>query len=381
MTTYGLKVLMISGDRNIAVIDSAVSKRMQEYGALVEELHIIILSDSSHRLKAGKLGKNVFFYPTSSTFKFLRPFNAAKLGKRIVLEKGFVRGQSLVTTQDPFECGLAGLKVKKRWRIPLEVQLHTDPESAYFTGFLNNLRKRISRKVLAQADSVRVVSEFLRSKLGSYKLKAPISVLPIYVDQEKIKNIHVEFDLHALFGWATVLLSVARLTSEKNLSLALEVLAQVRKTYPDTGLVIVGAGPEENSLRLKAKSLKLSGFVEFVGWRQELGSYYATADLYLQTSVFEGYGLSLVEAGLSGLPVVTTKVGLAEVLTHGKEAYIYPVGEVGQMVSGVADLIEHKTKRENLSFNFRRFLEDKLLSRENYLDQIKIAWEETAKKI
>ncbi len=249
MITGGLKVLMISSDRNIAVSDSAVSKRMQEYGELVEELHIVILSGSSHGLKAGKLGANVFFYPTNSTFKFLRPFNASKLGKRVVLERSFVRGQSLITTQDPFECGWAGLKVKKRWRIPLEVQLHTDPESVYFAGFLNNLRKKISRKVLIQADSVRVVSESLKSKLEKYKLKAPITVLPIYVDQEKNNNQHVDFDLHALFGWANVLLSVARLTPEKNLTFALELLAKVRKFYPDTGLVIVGAGLEEGVLR------------------------------------------------------------------------------------------------------------------------------------
>ncbi len=381
MITRGIKVLMISSDRNIAVPDSAVSRRMQEYGELVEELHIVILSDSSHGLKAGKWGKNVFFYPTNSTVKFFRPFSASRLGKRIVLERGFVRGQSLVTTQDPFECGWAGLKVKKRWRLPLEVQLHTNPESIYFTGFLNSLRKKIARKVLIHTDSVRVVSESLKSKLESYKLEASIDILPIYVDQEKVKNHRVEFDLHALFGWANVLLSVARLTPEKNLTSALEVLSKVRKSQPDTGLVIVGAGPEENNLRLKVKSLKLQGFVEFVGWQQNLTSYYETADLFLQTSVFEGYGLALVEAGLTGLPVVTTEVGLAEELIHAKEAYIYPVGDLEAMASGVLDLIEHKSKREHLTFNLKHFLEQKLLTREAYLYRMKTIWEETSKKI
>ncbi len=381
MITGGIKVLMISSDRNIAVSDSAVSRRMQEYGELVEELHIVILSDRSHGLKAGKSGKNVFFYPTNSTFKFLRPLNASKLGKRIVLERRFVRGQSVVTTQDPFECGWAGLKIKKRWRVPLEVQLHTDPESVYFKGFLNNFRKKIAGKVLVQADSVRVVSESLKSKLERYKLKVPITILPVYVDQDKTNNQHVEFDLHALFGWANVLLSVARLTPEKNLTFSLEVLAKVRKSYPDTGLVIVGAGPEEGALRGQVKKLRLEGFVEFVGWQEKLDSYYGTADLFLQTSRFEGYGLALVEAGLAGLPVVTTEVGLAEELAHGNQAYVYPVGDLEAMVSGVVDLIEHRAKRENLSFNLKRFLQEKLLSRKDYLAKMKAAWEETAEMI
>ncbi len=121
--------------------------------------------------------------------------------------------------------------------------------------------------------------------------------------------------------------------------------------------------------------------MQFVGWQEKLDSYYATADIFLQTSVFEGYGLALVEAGLTGLPVVTTEVGLAEELIHGNQAYVYSVGDLEAMVSGIVDLIEHKSKRENLRFNLKRFLQEKLLSRKDYLVQMKTAWEETGKKI
>jgi hypothetical protein len=59
MNPPGLKVLMISSDRNIFVPGSAVSERMKEYGSLVEELHIIVLCDASHtsslKIENGKL--------------------------------------------------------------------------------------------------------------------------------------------------------------------------------------------------------------------------------------------------------------------------------------------------------------------------------------
>lgn len=390
MNTGGLKVLMISSDRNIAVPGSVVAQRMVEYGSLVEEMHIVLLCDSSHGLKEGKLGSNVFYYPTNSSLKFFRPLDAARIGKKLVLEKKFVRGRSVITTQDPFECGWAGMKVKRRWRLPLEVQLHTDPNSPYFTGFLNNLRKKISKKVLAHANSIRVVSASLKSSLSTiYNLQSTsVSVLPIYVNKERIESWHISFDLHARFGWSFTLLSVARLAPEKNLNMALDVLAKVRETYPDTGLVIVGSGPEEKALKSKVKSLKLDGFVEFVGWQEDLGSYYKTSNLYLQTSLYEGYGLSLVEAGLSGLPVVTTAVGLAQELTSGQEAYIYPLdpaqgssGQVAAMAEGVVDLLEHNQKREALRFNMRRTLEQKLLSKEEYLKQMQKNWEEVSQKI
>ena|SRR3989344_3691745 len=360
----GLKVLMISNDRKLCESGSAVSERMKEYGLLVGELHIVLLSDKAHSLKETKVTDNVWVYPTNSVTSLLRPIDAARIGKKIILDRKFVRGQSVITTQDPFESGWAGLKVKRQWRLPLEVQIHTDFNSPYFRGFLNSIRKIIARTVLAQADSVRSVAD-----------------LPIYVDQKKIQEGRIVFDVHARYPWHFVILMVARLEPEKNIGLALETLSLVRQKYPDTGLVIVGAGSQEKSLKSKVKSLKLDGAVEFTGWQNDLTSFYKTSNVFLQTSLFEGYGLSLVEAGLSGLPVITTPVGIAQELEHGKDAYIYPSKRSDLFAAGVIELIESNQKRENLRFNLKHTLESKLFSKEAYLAKIKENWENTAKKI
>src|SRR3990167_8455614 len=108
-----LKVLMISSDRKVLDKGSAVSERMKEYGALVEELHIVLLSDLGHGLKYRQLSGNIWVYPTNSFINFLRPLDAARLGKKIVFEKKFIRGKSVITTQDPFECGYPGMRIKK----------------------------------------------------------------------------------------------------------------------------------------------------------------------------------------------------------------------------------------------------------------------------
>ncbi len=384
-----LKVLMISGDRNILVSGSAVSERMKEYAGLVVELHVVLLCDKAHtkelKIENGKLkiDPNTWVYPTNSSLKFFRPSDATRLGKKIVFDKKFVRGKSLITVQDPFECGWAGMKIKNKWRIPLEVQLHTDPFSPYFSGFLNSVRKFMAKRVLEKADSIRVVAEWLKKNLeaSSYKPKAPILVLPIYVERSRIENAQVKFDLHARFGWHFILLAVSRLTPEKNIPMMLEVLKKVVAIFPNTGLVIVGAGPEMESLKLKAKSLKLESNVQFVGWQEDLASYYKTANLFIQTSNFEGYGLALVEAGISGLPVVTTAVGIANDLDNGKDAYVCPVGDVEYMFKAVYDLVENNQKRENLKLNMKISLEAKLLSKEDYLASIKKNWLETSLKV
>lgn len=368
---------MISSDRNILAPESAVSERMKEYGALVEELHIVLLSSARHMLEYRQLSKNVWVYPTNSMTSFLRPLDAARLGKKIIFEKGFIRGQSIITAQD-LESGWAGMKAKKMWRISLEVQLHTDPFSPYFRGFQNMVRKFFLKKVLRHADSVRVVTASLKSKVLGLT-SAYINVLPIYVDKGKIKESRATFDLHARYPWRFILLSVSRLAPEKNLSLAIETLALVRKKFLDTGLVIVGSGPEENRLKALVKKLKLENAIAFVGWQNDPASFYKTANVFLQTSLFEGYGLSLIEAGLYGLPVITTPVGIAQELEYGKDAYIYSHNHPEFFAQGIIDLIENNQKRENLKINLQKTLESKLLSKEDYMAQMKDNWEKTAK--
>lgn len=376
----GLKVLMISTDRNIFTEGSDVSERMKEYGTLVDELHIVVMSDSSHDLKEKQLAKNIWVYPTSSIFKFLRPYSAAQIGKKIVFDRKFVRGKSVITAQDPFECGIAGLEIKKRWRLPLEVQLHTDPFSPYFGGFLNKARKRIARNVLRNADSFRAVSRSLAERVQrEFKIhENRLSVLPIYIDIKKIEERNISFDLHARYGWQFVLLVVARLTTEKNVAQAIRILKRIREFFPDTGLVIVGEGPERRNLEDLARNLGVSASVSFVGWQEDTASYYRTANLFIQTSRFEGYGLALVEAGLSGLPVITTPVGIAEELENGKDAVICPHDDDEYMFRAVYDLIENNSQRELLRAQLRHTLESKLLSKDEYLMRLKENWERVA---
>lgn len=386
MNETEFKVLMISSDRKILEEGSAVRERMKEYGQLVTELHIVLLSNvlkiENSKLK---IAENTWVYPTNSSSKWFRSSGAARLGKKIVFEKKFVRGQSLITAQDPFECGWAGLKIKNKWRIPLEVQLHTDPFSPYFSGFLNSVRKWMARRVLAKADGIRVVSEYLKQniatqlKIENWELK--INTLPIYIDRTRIEQAQITFDLHARFGWHFILLSVARLTSEKNIPMALNVLKKIIEFFPTTGLVIVGAGPEEEKIKSLIKTLGLEKNVALVGWQEDLASYYKSANMFIQTSFFEGYGLALVEAGLSGLPIVTTAVGIANDLKNGEDAYICPVGDVEYMFKAVYDLIENNPKREMLRLNIKHKLDSILITKEEYLVRLKKAWAETASKV
>jgi glycosyltransferase involved in cell wall biosynthesis len=383
MQTSNLKILMISSDRNILIPDSSVGERMKEYASQIGELHIVLFSKKNQNLKSIKLGENLWVYPTNSIIRWLYPFDASRIGKKIIFDQKFVRGKSMITTQDPFESGWAGLKIKKKWRLPLEVQLHTDPFSPYFYGLINSIRKILANKVIKHADRIRVVTHSLGDRIATtYGIDhTKISVLPIFIDKERILNGQVNFDLRARFGWQFTLLTVARLTPEKNLSFAINILKKVLEKYQSVGLVIVGSGPMEETLKKQAEKMGIKDKVIFEGWKEDLTSYYHTANAYLQTSKFEGYGLSLIEAGLSGLPVVTTPVGIAQELENGHDAYVCPEGDINYFRDAICDLIENNQARESLRINLKNTLNSKLLSKEEYLKQLVLGWENTAMKI
>lgn len=381
-----LKVLMISTDRKIFEQSSAVETRMKEYGTLVEELHIVVMTTSGNFVKK-QISSNVWIYPTNSLLKWFYIGSASSLGKKIVLQNNFVRGLSLITTQDPFETGLAGLKISKKWRLPLQVQIHTDFLDINFkeSSILNWYRLRIAKRVIPKANSIRAVSDDIKNEIitnfGVDQNK--ITVLPIFVDINKYKNARALFDLHTkYFQWTFIILMVSRLTKEKNISFALDVLKDVVDRFPRVGMVIVGDGEEMSSLARKAESLGIERHVAFEKWQDDLASYYKTASMFLLTSIYEGYGMSLVEAGASSCYIVTSQVGLAKTsLVSGEQALVCPVNNKECFVKSIEYLVENKENREDMKKNMLNFLEQKLPTKEVYLATYKKMFEDCSKEI
>ncbi len=324
------RLLMISTDRKIFDEGSAVRARQAEYAKSWDEVHIIVFSGRGFFEQA--ISQNCWAYPTRSWTKWLYTFDAMRLGRFIVENKGITD----ITCQDSSLTAMVGVSLKKSAAkrgkaLSLEIQVHEDIGAMHYAfNISNRIRKALALSYIPKVDHIRVVSErikkyiesilpvsgFLPVRQTGLPRTPTIEVRPINVDIEAVKNapIMTGADLHKKYPqFDNIILVVGRLEPEKNVSLAVDAFALVMARAPKIGLIIVGRGSQLNSLKDAASRITPRSSIIFEGWADKatLYSYYKTADLLLNTSLFEGYGMALVEAHAAGCPIVSTDVGVA----------------------------------------------------------------------
>lgn len=255
-----MKVLMITGDKYLFIPGTPPYRRLEVQKRYVDVVPVF-------------WGRGALF----SVFK--------KSGKFDV-----------VTVQDPFWRGLVGLCVSLYKRAQLNVQLHTDLNSQ------NWLRRFFARIVLRHAVSIRVVTSKLKTQVEQIGVRAPIKVLPIFLDIERFKSFPQSED----FRSRKKIFWVGRFEKEKDPALAIDILKEVRSRGIDAELIMLGSGSLEDELQKKKKELP----VKFPGW-QDPAKFLVDADVLLNTSVYEGYGAAIVEALAIKIPVVAPDVGVA----------------------------------------------------------------------
>lgn len=310
-----MNVLMISKDNKILDKNSAVFLRMKDFSSVFDELHIFIVGKIPKKIDQEGYGGKLFIHNTTSSFlpfSFLKVFiNSIKTGKRMERERLWV------TSQDPFETGLLSISISKILKANLQFQIHTDFLSPFFKkeSLINRLRVFIARRIIPKADSIRVVSESIKSTLINdeyLKSTAPkITVLPVFIDQQNILNESIKLNLKNKFPNKYIILMVCRLEIEKNISLAIESFEKFNKENTESVLIIAGEGGQKERLELMVNKNNVNDKVNFLGFVDDVYSLYKTADVLLVTSDYEGYGMNMIEARICNCPVISTDVGVA----------------------------------------------------------------------
>ncbi|MCR4276209.1 MAG: glycosyltransferase [Candidatus Parcubacteria bacterium] len=308
-----MRVMLVGTDRTLFAPESAVRTRLTRLGKEFEALDSIVFSTRTHGIRVvAEIAPHIHAHPTNSFSRFLYMWDALRIARRLPRP-------DIVSAQDPFETGLAGLFIAHHFGIPLAVEVHTDFLSPAFTrhSLLNRIRVVIARFVLSHADGGYAVSARVAEALNRrYHPAVPLAVVPIFVDLARFRALVRAPERNNLL-W------VGRFEAEKDPVLALQAFAAARRAGIDARLTMLGVGLLEPSLKSLATTLGVAEQVSFPGWK-DVAPYFARADLMLVTSAYEGYGMALVEALAAGVPVLSTDVGIARgagaVIAHGDYA-------------------------------------------------------------
>ncbi|ANQ52089.2 glycosyltransferase family 4 protein [Flammeovirga sp. MY04] len=135
------------------------------------------------------------------------------------------------------------------------------------------------------------------------------------------------------------------LGGRKNVGLLLHAMKVIEKKYPHVFLKIAGAHPEYTNYPAIAKELGLQN-IEFSGFipDEKLNQFYNEADLFVFTSLYEGFGYTPLEAMATKLPVISTKGGsLTEIVGKGGTLVEYNVMD---MIEKITHYIENEKERK-----------------------------------
>ncbi len=214
----------------------------------------------------------------------------------------------------------------------------------------------VDRRVTRGVDHVIAVSEATRRILVEEERADPARVTVVYNGREPAElpagwdreRTRAALGLDGRF----VLVTVARLHEEKGHRHLLDALPAILAVVPETVLLLVGAGAEEEALRAQARALGLEGAVRFLGHRDDVPQVMAASDLMVLPSLAESFGFVLVEAMALGLPVVAARTGgIPEVVGEGegRAGLVVPAADSKALAGAVLDLRRDEGLRRRLA--------------------------------
>ncbi|MCT4646362.1 MAG: glycosyltransferase [Carboxylicivirga sp.] len=215
--------------------------------------------------------------------------------------------------------------------------------------------KATYRKLFLQYDQINVVSEYSRQKLiemiPGIKSKAKVSHNIIHKDDIAEKS-----DENNPFDSGNNVIdivTVARLTKEKGHTIVLPAIKRLKQEGYVVRWSIVGGGEEYSSLKKEIKQLELLEEVKLLGERSNPYPYMKYCKIYLQPSFHEGYGITIAEAKIFNVPIVSTKTtGAMEQLKDNYNGILVDINSEG-IYEGIKQIIDNESLRKSIIHNLK----------------------------
>jgi len=319
-----------------------------------------------HRVKV--IGRKEL--PTATMASLLSfPIMAYKKGCELCEKNKY----EFINTQFAIPTGPLGVKLSRKYGLKNILSLHggdiCDPTKKSSPHNKWYLRKAV-RSVLNNSDIVVAQSSNTKKNTIKYynpkkRIKIiPLPYTPIKFKKASRKQLNLEKD-------NIYLISVGRIVKRKGFDFLIKSLAKLNN--PKVHALIIGDGPEKQSLIALAKELNISKQVHFLGFvsEEKKFQYLDNSDIYILSSVHEGFGIVLQEAMQVGLPIVATNNGgQVDFVKNNKNGFLVKFGNTNAMKKYIEKIIGNKRLRDKMSKNNKQKINDFKLNNiaEQYLE-------------
>lgn len=238
--------------------------------------------------------------------------------------------------------------------INLIITIHNSMSDSYNNS---NLKGKIIIFLLKYfnsfANKIICVSKYVKKDLiNTWKLKNK-NIYAIYnpaINVEEINNLSKKENLFLKKYKSNnlrIILSVGRLTKQKNYQLLIKAFYEVTKEINDAILVILGTGELKNSLIELVQNKGLKKKVIFVGFQKNPYNFIKYSDLIVLSSDWEGLPTILIESLYLKKKIVSTNCngGCSEVLRNGKYGYLVPMNDVNRLKEKIIFALNNKKKK------------------------------------
>lgn len=274
-------------------------------------------------------------YPLKSVNQYRYKYISNRLVKKINELK-----LDIIHSHTEFSIGVLAHRTAHKFNIPYVYTYHTIYEdymhyiSKRFSDPLKKISRKISKILCERPDELVVPTKKVKELILTYGVQNNINIIPTGIDIEKF-NKH-NFDIESINSLKKeynineddfVLLYIGRVAKEKSIDVLINQINSCLKDNQKIKLLVVGDGPDLNSLKRLVKTLNLNDKIKFTGEVQykDIPIYYQLGDLFVNASITETQGLTYIEALASSLPMlVKFDINLSNVIienVNGKFFY------------------------------------------------------------
>ena len=330
---------------------------------------VLVIAPRYRNQPRGETG--VVRVPTLLTLGAKREFRIANLFLPSIRQRVRDFAPDIIHVHHPFWLGSLGLFVAHRLKVPVIYTYHTRLEHyAHFVPlpgalFRNLISHALVRRFANRCDGVIVPTYSTEEYLRAVGVTTPSLVQPTGIEYERFRN--VDNDAIARLrkklglGDERVLVSVSRLSAEKNIDFLIDAAARLRRVCDlPFRLLLIGDGHERPRLQARIDRLGLGGCFTLAGAvaPEDMPVWYALGDVFVFASKSETQGMVLLEAMSGGLPVVAVRSsGVEDVVRDGHNGFKTPENHA-RWCERVSELLEDDTRRREMADQARRFAAD-----------------------